>query len=186
MTIVIRGNDRKRWTDKLVALGAATLLIPALAACTGTTGTGGDTGTETGTGEEDAIEDVEGGLPEDEQGTEQGGVNVYDGPYDSAASSSVTNGEWVGLSVSLDGQVGEVISDQAFTLEGEGGAQPLLVILQEPVEGVSVGEDVIVSGTVEENFSAADVQADAEQLSDWEGEPYLDVLGLDGVQQQDQ
>lgn len=165
-------NITSRWRRGVLALGVGSLLVGGLAACD-------SAGPESGVDVEDLSE---GDVTDDESGMD-GDVGMGDG-YDGFYDTDYANEDYVGQTVVLSAGVNEVLNDQAFTIGDEVGLEPLLVLYQEGVE-LEEGENVRVTGVVQEEFVLTDVEDDwgvdfdDAAWSEWEGVTYVDATMID-------
>lgn len=181
MSILTNPRVKKnRWMPRATALGAAALLLPALAACTP-----GDTTVE---GEDDVIAE--------EPATEEPTAEEFsgDGPLSDEVFAQLQSGEWDGQTVTLEGIPDQVYSPQHFTLIGPevGDTEQLLVLHdvsiteddQTLITGMEQGLNLRVTGVVNPDFQAIDaeglnIEIDEENLSEWEGEPWLQAESIE-------
>lgn len=108
-------------------------------------------------GEVPGVEDV---LPTDEpaeEPTEDAPEEpAYDGAYDNTFRQGID--DHVDKTVALTGEVEKVISDNAFTLAGNGGTEALLVVGADPTTGLEPGAEVTVTGVVHKAFDLPAVE----------------------------
>ena len=104
------------------------------------------------------------------------GELAYDGPYDQAFYDEATT--YVGQQVTLTGEVNETITPDTFSIGGD--VDPLLVIeTQENITPLDPGQQVQVTGTVEQAFDIVAVEEEFgldledELFVAYESEPYL-------------
>lgn len=122
---------------------------------------------------------------EDEDETTVEDVEEAGGAEDADGTPEVTFGQ----TVTVTGDVGEVIGDQAFVLEGEGGffgiGQSEVLVVSETALNVQEGDEVQVTGTVQEfradveqqfNLNLEDADIDVE-----EGDAYIEATSVSQV-----
>lgn len=104
------------------------------------------------------------------------GEMAYEGPYDQAFVDDMDT--YMGQGVTLTGEVNETITPDAFTIGPD--VDPLLVIeTNEDIPPVDPGQQVQVTGTVEQVFDIVAVEEDYgidlddELFVAYESEPYL-------------
>ncbi|MFI7584955.1 hypothetical protein ACH9DO_14320 [Kocuria sp. M1N1S27] len=123
--------------------------------------------------EEPATEEPATGAP----ATEEPAVDiVYTGPYDQAFIDELDT--YTAQDVTVTAEVNETLTPDAFTIGAD--VDPLLVIeTDESIPPVDPGQEVEVTGTVEEIFEIVVVEEDwgldldDEMFAVYEGEPYL-------------
>jgi len=108
----------------------------------------------------------------------------YEGPYDAKFRAWVDNND--DSTVVVSGNVDQVISDNAFTLAGEGDREDLLVVGADRVTGLQAGSDVSVTGTVHKAFNLPgvedDIHVDFEDdsiLQAFDRDPYVEAAQVD-------
>ncbi|GAB3755603.1 hypothetical protein GCM10027591_04690 [Zhihengliuella somnathii] len=102
------------------------------------------------------VEDVTGG---DEQSEGSSSGEGYDGTYDRDLFDDMDS--FVGEEITVSASVGEVVGSHGFTITGEdSGVEPLLIVHGEDLPDVDPGTTVRVTGTVHEDFGAADAEAE--------------------------
>ena len=108
----------------------------------------------------------------------------YEGPYDARFRAWVDNND--DSTVVVSGNVDQVISDNAFTLAGEGDKEDLLVVGADKVTGLQAGGAVIVTGTVHKAFNLPGVQDDIHVdfeddsiLQAFDRDPYVEAAKVD-------
>ncbi|MDX2376161.1 hypothetical protein M4I32_05030 [Microbacterium sp. LRZ72] len=157
-------TSMRRWRGRLAALGMSALVVTGLTACDA-----GDTGVD--------VEDItEEGAREGDQ-LDDPGITGYDGAY----TELFITDDYVGDTVVLTAEIGQVVSDQAFAIGSSPDVEPLLVLSDEAVDGLAVGESVRVGGIVEEPLVLADLEArwdvdlDDAAWAAWEDATYLNA-----------
>lgn len=121
------------------------------------------------------------GCGTDTAGTEAG-ASVEDIQQEQEPDEAAENDimSFVGQQVTVSAEVNEILTERAFTIAGESiGLDPLLVIAAQ--SGVTVTEDsaVAVTGTVQQAFDLAAVEAeygfdyDDALFAEYDGEPYI-------------
>lgn len=109
------------------------------------------------------------------------GVGPFSGVYDADFRGDIPS--YLGDRVTLSAEVGEILTDEAFTIV-DGDTAPLLVITRSEVPGLETGQTVGVDGSVEEGFNlpafehAFGVDLDDEVFLDWEGEYYINATDI--------
>lgn len=101
---------------------------------------------------------------------------IYTGPYDQAFLDDIDT--YTAQDVTVTAEVNETLTPDAFTIGAD--VDPLLVIeTDESIPPVDPGQEVEVTGTVEEIFEIVVVEEDwgldldDEMFAVYEGEPYL-------------
>lgn len=101
---------------------------------------------------------------------------IYTGPYDQAFVDEIDT--YTAQDVTVTAEVNETLTPDAFTIGAD--VDPLLVIeTDESIPPVDPGQEVEVTGTVEEIFEIVVVEEDwgldldDEMFAVYEGEPYL-------------
>jgi len=112
------------------------------------------------------------------------GVPDYEGPYDAKFRSWVKDND--DATVAVSGNVEQVISDNAFTLAGEGDSEDLLVVGADKVADLQTGSAVTVTGTVHKAFHLPgvedDIHVDFEDdnvLQGFDRDPYVEAAQVD-------
>ncbi|MGY1712683.1 hypothetical protein ACI8AC_24545 [Geodermatophilus sp. SYSU D00758] len=104
----------------------------------------------------------------------------YTGDYDSEFAEDLE--AYNGQEVTLDAQVGEVVTQRVFTIEsppGAGDAEPALVVAEQDVTDLAPGIAVVVAATPEDDFELSALEQELgvdlpeEDLEEWDGEVYL-------------
>ncbi|MGY1839272.1 MULTISPECIES: hypothetical protein [unclassified Modestobacter] len=161
---------------KLTLAGTLALSPLALTAC------GDDTA---GPEEEVSVGDIQ---QEDEQAEPGAGVGAgtevppgvgYTGAYDDSFAAG--GNEYVGQQVTVSATVDELIGPHSFSIAGAEGSSvdPLLVIAPDMASDLEPGQDVQVSGTVEDPFNEATAEGDLGidladgAFLDYQGEVYI-------------
>lgn len=104
-------------------------------------------------------------------------VGPFSGVYDADFREDIPS--YLGNQVTLSAEVGEILSDRAFTIVDDDAA-PLLVITGSELPELETGQTLGVDGAVEEGFDlpaferALGVDLDDEVFLNWEGEYYID------------
>jgi hypothetical protein len=108
----------------------------------------------------------------------------YEGPYDAKFRAWVDNND--DSMVVVSGNVEQVISDNAFTLAGEGDKEDLLVVGADKVTGLQAGGAVSVTGTVHKAFNLPGVEdaihldfEDNSILQAFDRDPYVEAAQVD-------
>ena len=176
---------------RLLTLVSAIFLSLGLAACGGGDSAGPEEGAavedivnqavadlETQIGElESRVAELEAGITDAEGTVSEGGATPAAVAPDVFAGAD----QFVGEQVTVSGQVGELVGDNAFTIGAETGAE-LLVVSSTAVgqqQLVEQGAIVEVTGTVREGFNAEEVASelgvefDTGLFSEFEGENYI-------------
>lgn len=103
----------------------------------------------------------------------------YDGPFTEAFRDDIER--YLGLEVSLLGEVRYILSPIAFTLGGADDGEPILVITHEELGELSPGQTVAVVAVPGEEFRVVEMERAIgsdlpdEAYADWEGQPFLDA-----------
>lgn len=112
------------------------------------------------------------------------GAPDYEGPYDARFRAWVNKND--DSTVAVSGTVEQVISDNAFTLAGEGDNEDLLVVGAAKVTGLQAGSAVAVTGTVHRAFNLPGVEddihvdfEDASILQAFDRDPYVEATQVD-------
>lgn len=123
-------------------------------------------------------------TPTQEPTEQNEGAPDYEGPYDAKFRSWVNDNDEGTVAVS--GNVEQVISDNAFTLAGEGDNEDLLVVGADKVAGLQTGSAVTVTGTVHKAFNLPgvedDIHVDFEDdnvLQGFDRDPYVEAAQVD-------
>ena len=155
-----------RRTSRAIVIAAATAGTVVLAGC-------GDDETATDPELEEGVADVRGS---------EDLADPYTGVYDEQIAEDIE--AYQGQEVTLRGDVGQVLGPSAFTLtapEGEDVA-PLLVVSEQPVEGLTAGGSVTVAATPRGDFDPAEVESeldlelDEAAYEEWDGDTYLTAV----------
>ncbi len=108
----------------------------------------------------------------------------YEGPYDAKFRAWVDDNDE--STVEVSGNVEQVISDNAFTLAGEGDTEDLLIVGADKVTGLQAGSAVTVTGTVHKAFNLPgvedDIHVDFEDdsiLQAFDRDPYVEAAQVD-------
>jgi len=108
----------------------------------------------------------------------------YEGPYDAKFRAWVNDND--DSTVAVTGNVEKVISENAFTLAGEGDSEDLLVVGADKVSGLQAGSAVTVTGTVHKAFNLPgvedDIHVDFEDdnvLQGFDRDPYVEAAQVD-------
>lgn len=162
-TTISTTSRTRRLAGALVAAGIGTGLLA---------GCGGTAGPETGATVDDIQEESDSGVDP--------GVGV------DTAGDDINS--YVGQRVTVSAEVNEVLSPNAFTIAGtvgSGGADELLVISAPAGTAVTEESVVAVTGTVQEAFDLAAVEAeygyddDDALYGDFDEEPYIVAESID-------
>lgn len=179
----MRTSDRR--STRMMAVGVFTVAGLGLAAC-GPQGPAPEDPLADESVEEPVQEPLDDPAAEDptaveptDEGSAAGGPTagtVYVGPYDQAFIDDL--GTYAAQEVTVTGAVEETLTPDAFTVGAD--VDPLLVIeTQESIPPVDVGQEVEVTGTVEEIFEIVAVEEefgidlDDELFVAYESRPYL-------------
>lgn len=179
----MRTSDRR--STRMMAVGVLTVAGLGLAAC-GPQGPAPEDPLADGEVEEPVQEPLDDPPAEEPTTTEPTAAGptgegptagtVYVGPYDQAFIDDL--GTYTAQEVTVTGDVDETLTPDAFTIGAD--VDPLLVIeTQESIPPVDPGQEVEVTGTVEEIFEIVAVEEefgidlDDELFVAYESQPYL-------------
>ncbi len=107
----------------------------------------------------------------------------YAGLYDQNFYDDAKADAYAGQEVTVSAEVTETLSDDTFVIAGTANTavDPLLIVEEEEIPGLDVGQVVQVTGTVQKSFDVAaaeemlDIDLDDAAYADFVGEPYLSV-----------
>jgi hypothetical protein len=162
------------------ALLFAALATFGLAACGDDSGKGmNDLGLQDTQGPNDTVQ-----TPTQEPTEKTDSAPDYEGPYDAKFRAWVNDND--DSTVAVTGNVEQVISENAFTLAGEGDSEDLLVVGADKVSGLQAGSAVTVTGTVHKAFNLPgvedDIHVDFEDdnvLQGFDRDPYVEATQVD-------
>jgi hypothetical protein len=163
----------------------ATLLIAVLAgfglsACGDDSDNGiGDLGVQDTDGPNDTLQ-----TPSERPSQKASDKPDYVGSYDTKFRAWVDQND--DATVAVTGKVEKVISDNAFTLAGQGNDEDLLVVGADKVSGLQAGRTVTVTGDVHKAFNLPevedDIKVDFEDDNVFQGfdrDPYVEATMVD-------
>ena len=154
-------RTRGRRSTRMMAAGIFAVAGLGLAGC-------GTEGPEEGPDVEDIAEEGDTGVP-----------MGYVGPYDQAFYDERET--YAGQEVTVSAEVTETLSTDAFVIAGtaDTAVDPLLVVEEQDIPALDVGQVVEVTGTVQQDFDIAvaeeelGLELEDELYADYEGEPYI-------------
>ncbi len=107
----------------------------------------------------------------------------YSGLYDQNFYDEARADAYAGQEVTVSAEVTETLSDDTFVIAGTANTavDPLLIVEEEEIPAVEVGQVVQVTGTVMQDFDVAaaeeklGIDLDDEAYADFVGEPYVSI-----------
>ncbi|GAA2176909.1 hypothetical protein GCM10009784_25420 [Arthrobacter parietis] len=176
--------SKQSWMKKAAMLSILPITAFGVAGCNSTSGP------ETGTDVEDIVEEDE--LIDEEDVAEEAdpALEPYDGAYDQDFYDDAEN--YVGQEVTVSADVTATLTDDSFVIAGgpDTTVDPLLVIEEQEIPPLDVGQAVKLTGTVEQAFDVAAVEEEFgidledELFADYVGDPYLAVTSAEILEEQ--
>lgn len=176
--------SKQNWMKKAATLSILPITALGVAGCNSTSGP------ETGTDVEDIVEEDE--LIDEEDVAEEAdpALEPYDGAYNQDFYDDAES--YVGQEVTVSADVTATLTDDSFVIAGgpDTTVDPLLVIEEQEIPPLDVGQAVKLTGTVEQAFDVAAVEEEFgidledELFADYVGDPYLAVTSAEILEEQ--
>ncbi|THJ66559.1 hypothetical protein E8P82_08900 [Arthrobacter echini] len=115
----------------------------------------------------------------------------YSGLYDQNFYDEARADAYAGQEVTVSAEVTETLSDDTFVIAGTANTavDPLLIVEEEEIPPVDVGQVVQVTGTVMQDFDVAaaeemlGIDLDDELYADFIGEPYVSITSGEVIEE---
>lgn len=177
-------RSKQDWMKKAATLSILPVTVLGVAGCNSTSGP------ETGTDVEDIVEEEE--LIDEEDVAEEAdpALEPYDGAYDQDFYDDAES--YVGQEVTVSADVTETLSDDTFVIAGgpDTTVDPLLIVENQEIPPLDVGQAVKLTGTVKQAFDVAvaeeelGIDLEDELYEDYAGDPYLSVTSAEVLEEQ--